>query len=319
MSLKPLLLRAVNDYKNNLVFVLPRLMEYIIDLGIFFTAIMTVALITGLVLDGFSYERLLRPFPEIPFSVVAALLAGVVVVAFLVMSVSAASRGAIIAMAMDTYGGSKTSPRRGIDGVKKYAPRILLYFILLLGGFISVVLLFSIFISLLSGSKSFVGPFIAFFLLAFALVGLLAFYVFTLFAPQVMAAKDAGVIDGLKGSALFVRHNLSKVAMYGGVVFLLTVIVGGFVSLTFFIINEVTRYNPFLNLAAKIFRNILAFALGIIISPYFEIVKTYMVIEAEGKSFIEAEAESFIEGVPNERAGKHKEEENEGTTGEDKG
>jgi glycerol-3-phosphate acyltransferase PlsY len=92
---------------------------------------------------------------------------------------------------------------------------------------------------------------------------------------------------------MFVRSNFGTVAAYGGIVFVLTLAVGVFMSVTFFIINEATRYNPFLNLAAKIFQNILAFTVGIIISPYFEIVKTYMVIEIGNK-----------------------EEENEGTAGE---
>jgi hypothetical protein len=294
MNIRPLLLRALKDYTNNLQFVVPRLLEYLLDFGIFFTVFIILALVMGMALRSLSYESLLRPFPEIPFSIIAVVLAGAAVGIFLFMLVTAASRGALIAMALGTYGKGSTTLQEGWEGVRKYMPRIFLYLVFLLGALVTVVVFFALMISLLRGGGGFVAPFIAFFLVAAALIGLLVGYVLTLFTPQVIAVRDAGVVDGLRGSAMFVRSNFGTVAAYGGIVFVLTFAVGIFMSVTFFIINEVTRYNPFLNLAAKIFQNILAFAVGIFISPYFEIVKTYMVIEGIG----------------------NKEEEDEGTAGE---
>ena len=293
MDLRPLLLKALKDYKNNLKFVIPRLLETLLEIGIFFTLIIIIALVMGLAMRGFSYENLLGPFPEISFFMVAVVLAGAALGIFLFMLVTATAKGALIAMALGTYSMGSTTLQEGLEGVRRYMPRIFLYFVFLLGALITVMIFFFILISPLRGGGGFITSLITFFLVSATLIALLVFYVFTLFTPQVIAMRDAGVVDGLRGSAMFVRSNFRTVTAYGGIVFALTLAVGFFMSVTFFIINEATRYNPFLNLGAKIFQNILAFAVGITISTYFEIVKTYMVIESGNK-----------------------EEENEGTAGE---
>jgi hypothetical protein len=272
--LKKVLARSLADYKGNPVFILPRLLELLVDLVILFFAGIVIA---GLFLGSISYEVFTEP--KLPFRTLALSFAALSVAGLLAMLANASVRAALIAMAVEAGEKGKTTLQKGWLGVKGYALRIFLYFIFLISSLgLLVMLPFS--------AGLIAGPLVAL-LFPFSIIAFLLLYFFTLFTPQQIVLRDSGVIDALKASAAFVRSSYLAVLGYGGVVLALSLGVGLFTSLIFFIINEITRYNPFLNLVAKIFHNILALAIGIVISPYFEIVKTYMVLQGEedaGKS-----------------------------------
>lgn len=301
MEFKQILAKSFRDYKNNPLFILPRFIELLADsliLLIFFVIIVAA----GLILGPVSYEAFILLNLKMPFYLIALGIIILSLAVFLLMLVSASVRAALINMAMGADMREKTTLQEGWIGVKNYAPRIFLYFVFLVSVLLGMLGLTVILLTIFGDGRGF-GPIIAFFFLSFSIIGFLLVYLFTLFTPQEIAVRDTGVIDGLKASAAFVRGNFWTVGAYGGVIFALSLGVGFFISLIFFIINEVTRYNSFLNLAAKIFHNILALTVGLIISPYFEIVKTYMVIQGETHG----------------RTGRDKEEKNEGITGEDDG
>lgn len=265
---RDVLAKALADYKSNPVFILPRVLELLADLVVLFFA---GIIILGLFLGSFSYEVFLKP--QLPFHALALSIAALSVAALLMMLVNASGRAALIAMAVEAGEKGKTTLGVGWMGVKRHAPGVFLYFIFLIASLGLLVML-----PILGGliTEAFL-----LLLFPFALLAFLLLYVFTLFTPQEIILRGGGVREALRASAVFVRNNYLVVLGYGGVVLALTLGIGLFTSLIFFIINEVTRYNAFLNLAARIFHNLLSLAIGIVISPYFEIVKTYMVLWGE--------------------------------------
>ncbi len=262
MELRAILSRALEDYKSNPVVVVPRLMEFLID-GV---VVLLVALM-GMALFGYSFETSLS---GLSFSTLALGFVSLSVAGLLLLMVTAAARAAIVAMALQAYMGHRALLSHGIEGVKANTHKLFLYFVFLFG---VLALLWVIIFTAVS-----LYPPIIFFILPIGLLAFFSLYLLTFLTPQQIVVRECGVIDGIAASASFVVNNYRKVLGYGLFVMFIALGIWLLPSAVFFIINEVTRYHPFLNLAAGIFHSLLSLAVGIAVSPYLEMVKTYMVV-----------------------------------------
>jgi hypothetical protein len=269
--------KALGDYKNNPKFIIPYLIESIFYLVIWTSVLILIAVIIDTFRRNFSYWNLVNYGPNIPLSSIFLVLMIVIIGVLLTVVVKASAIAAIISMARDTYQDGGTTLHQGWLGTKKYLQGIFLVKIIISSSVLIMIILFSIY-SINSGFKGQFSIYLAVLFLILVII-MLSISFFTMFVSQMIVLKNPGVLNSLKSSILFVVTNFRGVIAYGGLVILINLAV--FIPLTFiyFLIMYITRYNPFLNLVTEIFYTILVVMVPIIISPYYEIVKTYMVME----------------------------------------
>jgi hypothetical protein len=267
-------------YKKNLICILPHLIEYILDFSLF-VAFVIIALATlGLSISAFveDLDMLMTDLVTSAFFIVAMFIFGFLVMILLLIFFNACARAAIIGMAKEGIEKEKTSLSTGWVSVKKSGLDIFIYLIFLCLIFIS--LLFVGFLPLIlgaiggaEGSMIFALVFLSIFLTVALFI---VVYVILLFVPQQIVLKEAGVIASFKESYRYVRKNIFDVIIYGVVVIGVSIFIGAItlgISLPFHFIHSDMG-----NIFVQLFQNLLSFVIGLIVAPYFEIVKTYMVV-----------------------------------------
>jgi hypothetical protein len=262
MKLGIVLARSFEDYKSNPILVLPRLMEILADI--------VIIIFLALLWKSFYGYLSTTSFTGLSFKLIAPAFVTLSVAGLLILLVMATFRATLVVMALQVFGGERASVSRALEGVRINASKVFLYFVFILtamgflgAGFFIAVTLF---------------PPSVFLFMLLVPAGFFLLYFFTFLTPQEIVVRECGVMEGIKASIDFVVSNYREVLGYGGFVILVSLGAWILSFLFFFIINEVTRYHPLLNLAAGIFHNLLSLALGIVISPYMEMVKTYMVV-----------------------------------------
>ncbi len=275
---------ALRDYKNNPKFIIPYLIESLFYLVIWTSVLILIALIIDTFMRDFSYWNLVIYGPNIPllslFLVLMVVIIGVLSTVFVKASVLAA----IISMAQNTNQDGGTTLHQGWLGTKKHLQRIFLVKIIVSSSALIMLTLFSIY-SINSGFKDQFSIYLAVLFLILIIITLSISF-FTMFVSQMIVLHNSDVLNSLKYSFLFVVTNFRGVIAYGGLVVLINLAV--FIPLTFiyFFIMYITRYNLLFSLATEIFYTILVVIIPIIISPYYEIVKTYLVLEIINKEEI---------------------------------
>lgn len=262
MELGAILSKTLEDYKHNPVLVVPRIMELLAD-GLIVLSLVFI----WMFLFGYSFEM---SFTGLSFGTLASGFVSLSVAGLLLLWVTAAARAAVVTMALKVFLDNKASLDYAVEGVRANTNKVFLYFVFLLG--VMVLVGVAVFFAV-----SFFPP-VIFLVLPLGIVGFLSLYILTFLTPQQIVVRGCGVLDGIAASTSFVMNNYRKVLGYGLFVMLLALGIWLFLWLVFFIINEVTRYHPFLNLAAGIFHSLLSLAIGIAAYPYLEMVKTYMVV-----------------------------------------
>jgi hypothetical protein len=269
MELRVILSEALEDYKNNPVIVVPRVIEYLADgiilmsIGLFWVAVFGYSSL--FTLTGFSFKTTALIFISLSFA------------GLMVMMVTAMARAAVVAMSLEVIKGNRASMEHAVQGIKASAHKIFLYFVFLLAAVALVVVI--------AAMAMRASPSLLFLVMPLGMVAFFSLYLFTFLTPQQIVVRGCGVSEGITESAAFVINNYGKVLGYGFVVLALILSAWLIPASIFFIINELTRYHPFLNLAAGIFHSLLSLAIGIAVSPYLEIVKTYMVVgEIHGRT-----------------------------------
>ncbi len=271
MDIASILSRSLSDYKKNPTVILPHVIEYVLDIAMLFLfvilfALSVMAYIPSLASGDFSFLF----SGNIPFFLIAFLVFGMFLLGLLFTLFSASARAAIISMTQDFYGGKRTTLKTGWEGAKEFGLAVFLYNLLL--GIVLFLLLVLVVMPLAVGS-AIIGVF-TFFL---AVLLFLIVYLFTLFTPQEIVVNKKGVLDGVKESYRFVEGNLIPVLIYVGV----TIVASIALMILSFLISLLAILSPSstLNLAINIFQYLFSFIAGLLIAPYFEIVKTYMVME----------------------------------------
>lgn len=282
MEMGQIFRKALLAYRNNPKFVLPHLFEYLLDFAAIFIFLLAavVAIIISMPELGKNFWQLIyykNAFPSAPFSLMASLIFGVLLLALLMLFFNACARAAIIGMAKESFAKEKTSLSTGAVSMRKFGLDILGFnFIIIL---IAIALLAAIFLPvvLLAFFRASGLTAIALLLPLFFFASLAVIYVAILFAPQQIVVKELGVLAGMKESYGFVRRNLGAVLIYVAVA--IAVII--FMVVLSFLVSLLLSFtkNEFLRIAFWVFENLFSLALGLIIAPYFEIAKTFMIME----------------------------------------
>jgi hypothetical protein len=266
--------RALYDCKESPVLLLPHLIEYLLDLGLILLGVLSVFVFLGASFGPEVARGLLSgraPLP--PLGSLALLTLFLLSLLLLGAYLNAAARGAVIAMGQELYGGEKTGWRTGLRGAKRFGLSILFFQVLLalLLGSLLLLAFLPLFLLLSSGGGGFLSLFLTVLTLLVAGVSGGALYVATLFTPQGIAAEGRGVLAGARLSLRFVSSNLGKVIGYGVLVFLLFLSLSLFTSLS-------QRLLPLGGVGRQVYPAVLSVLAGLILSPYLETVKTYLVL-----------------------------------------
>lgn len=264
MDLLPALGKAFEDYRRNLQFVIPHLVKYVISFVA--AALLALALIASIGPTLLTPEGLEGLFlgQEIPFGAIFALIFGLLLFVILYSLLDAAARGAVIAMATESHPTGITSLATGIMGARRFWLHIFAYNLFL------TVVVFGIAIAallpLLLGGYG--AALIALFL-AFLLVAVL--YAFTFFTPQFLVITEGGLLEGMKGAVDFFRRRYYSILGYGAVAAL-------FYTLLLTVLQASITLQGLEEWSAQIFQYVYWALMDLILAPYFEMVKTYMVL-----------------------------------------
>ncbi|HDH28022.1 MAG TPA: hypothetical protein ENH13_02705 [Euryarchaeota archaeon] len=272
-------------YRKNPAFVLPHLIETVLTLLVFLSTAVTVVMAIGV---HFS-DALLEEDPTLFISQIASAGMGLITIIilsflftlFLFALIKAGAIAGVVGMAKKGFSGEKASLGSGFVATKKYTVDILLFWIFI--GLIysaSMVLAFvpSVVISALGMPEGLVlGATILMFLLLF--IPGVVFYVLIMFAPQFIVVEGGGMLAGVKKSIAFVKENSGAVLIYIAIVFIFSFFVFGGLGILSLLPDLFRNASPFIATALDILFFILRLSVGIIIAPYFEIVKTWMIAE----------------------------------------
>ncbi|MEE9594481.1 MAG: hypothetical protein V3V92_03690 [Candidatus Hydrothermarchaeales archaeon] len=271
MEVTPIFSRVINDYKKNPKFIVPHAIELILNFALISAAALVItmaalALIPSLTI--WDLNALLHG--NVPFILISLIVFGALILVIIITLLGAAARAAIITMAQESHANGTTDLRSGLKGAKRYAGGVFLYKILT--GLVLLALLVIGAIPFALGSV-----FFGVFALILAFILYLAFYLFVFFTPQFIVAREGGVISGIKDSMEFVENNFSSVLIYVAVVIAISLGMALFINILG--LPGIFIENQFLNIAFIIFHSLFSLGINLVIAPYFDIVKTYMVME----------------------------------------
>ncbi|MFH1773473.1 MAG: hypothetical protein ABH874_00735 [Methanobacteriota archaeon] len=268
MEIKHILVASFSDYRKNLKFILPRAVEYLLDAVVFLIVAAGVLLVIGFSLPSLAIEDLELLYTQVPFFAIAFIVFGLLVFILLLIFFNSAARAAIIGMAGESFQDRRATLSKGLESAKEHGLKIFLFQTLLGTAYVALILVALLPVGFLAtGSLPMATAALLILLICVSLFFLL--YVFTLFVPQKMVLKGHGLIESFKESFLFVRENFKTVIAYGAVASMVVVSVG--------VLSMGIGFLGAGKLFAKILQNLFALIAGLVITPYFEIVKTYMV------------------------------------------
>ncbi|MFQ6135595.1 MAG: hypothetical protein ACE5PM_00240 [Candidatus Hydrothermarchaeales archaeon] len=273
-------------YKDNLIFLLPHLVKYVIDIGLLLVFGFLALLVIGLGISRIAFASLYDPKALIShlgasgFFVIFILLLGFLLLVLVTTFLNASARVAIIGMAEEGIDMRKTDLMRGWSSVKKHALKvfgfmILLFFLLIIAilpGFLPLILV------AIAGASRFLMIASVILGLLSAMILFLLIFVVTLFTPQCIVLEDTGIYGGIKGSYAFVRKNILEVLVYGVVVMIILIVVGIVTVGIFVPLNFIVGGSVMGKFIVESSRNLFSLLVGLILAPYFEIVKTHMVV-----------------------------------------
>jgi hypothetical protein len=273
MDVGRILSDSLSLYKKNLKFILPHLVEYLLDIAMLLAFLAVVIVAIGVSIGSIAAGNLGSLLYEpSPFYILTFLIFGIVIMVLISIFFNACARGAIIGMAKEGYSQDRATLETGWESAKGFGPEIfvyLMFLILALGLLVSLGLLPMLFGHLM----------MALLLIFFFGFGFLILYLLTLFAPQEIVIEGKGVIKGIIGSIWFVRANIVGVLIYVAVAIGITMFTG-FLSFIFSLpALFFAKYGGVAYIFARVIQNLITGIIGLIVAPYLEIVKTLMVME----------------------------------------
>ncbi|MFQ5975258.1 MAG: hypothetical protein ACE5J5_02950 [Candidatus Hydrothermarchaeales archaeon] len=282
-------------FKDNLKFILPHFFEYVLDFALFIAFVIFAVLLIGVSLLRASFSSFQNPealashLGASGFFIVSLLILATLVLILATVIFSASSRTAIIGMAKEGLKLKKTSLSTGWINVKEHGLMVFGFIILL--GIILIPLVFlgffpAIIVSFFNGS-GFLRMASLFFsvLLSFLFVAIV--YILIMFTPQCIVLESLGIIDGVKRSYAFVKNNVLLVLEYLVIAVVISIFVIVATSIGFLPLKFITRGSTLGGLVVKIFENLISLLAGLILTPYFEIVKTHMVFEWKSNEIVD--------------------------------
>ncbi len=284
---------SIGLYRKNPAFVLPHLIEAVLTILVFLSMAVTIAMAIGVHFTDALLEEDPVLFISQMFSagmgLIAIIILSLLFTFFLFVLIKAGALSGVVGMAKKGFKGEKASLGSGFAATRKYTVDILLFWIFI--GLIytaSTVLVFTpaVVIAALGMPEGLaLGATILMLLLTFILGAV--FYVLIMFAPQFIVVNGLGTLAGVKKSIAFVKGNPGAVLIYIAVSFIFSFFVFATLGILSLLPDLFRNASPFIAVALDIFFLILRFAAGIIIAPYFEIVKTGMISAEQIESVAE--------------------------------
>ncbi|MFQ5815669.1 MAG: hypothetical protein ACE5G7_04145 [Candidatus Hydrothermarchaeaceae archaeon] len=263
--------RAIAGYKRNPKFVVPHVVEFALEAALIVVTALIVILATLAFLPSLAMGDLMALlFGHVPVILITLLIFLALLLVILITLFGAAARVAIITMAQETHTNETTDLGSGLNGVRRFTAGVFLFRVLL--GTVFLVMIAIGLVPFVLGSF-----FFGIFALILALLLYLVFYLFAFFTPQFIVTRGVGVIAGIKDSMEFVEKNFSSVLIYVAVA--IAISLGLALITNVLALTSVFIENQVLELAFTVFHIIFSIGLGLVIAPYFDIVKTYMVME----------------------------------------
>lgn len=285
MDLAEIFRKSLNLYKRNPSVILPHFIEYCLDaMLLVFFAIIVIILLGLSMFSGWDFSQdfdvFMRNIAMPSLSTIAFLIFGFFIVILAILLFSSLARAAVVEMARDGIEKNKTSLGTGWAGVKKFGLRIFYYQILIsvISIIFFIIALIPLGLGLAKGGDSPAFLAVAIFFIIIIFIFFLIIYAALLFTPQQIVLRDSKLIEGLKESYWYVRGNILNVIIYG-VVAVGVSILGILLSTVLFLPIETLSGSSLARVSASIFQNLASVVIGLLIAPYFEIVKTYMVSE----------------------------------------
>lgn len=300
MDVGAILSKSFNLYKRNLNLVLPQLIVFLIGVLLFIAFALVTALILLFVLGSLTITSIMSLVGgPIPFLFLAYLIFGFMALMLIMAVLGAHARAAVIGMVVEAEKTGKTTLKTGIESAKRHGLKIFGYTIaisfipiLVIGAIITAAVVVLAIISAGSGAGSYMGfasmAFIIFLVFLF-LIAYVIIYVLAMFSPQKIVLENLGIIDGIKASFGFVKKYPTEVVIYIGVAFAVGVVTS-LVSLAFIIPRIIFELmdSSFIAMFLQIFENLFSVAVGLIVAPYLEAVKTLLVLEGDNKNEVES-------------------------------
>jgi hypothetical protein len=276
---------SVDLYKRNPVFVLPHLVESILSLVVLLSMAITIVLAIGVHVADIIFEDdpqlLLDQITGVGMGLIAIIILTFIFGLFLATLIKAGALAGVLGMARRGFNGEKVAFRDAIENAKTHTIDIFLFWILLTL-IIMALFAFSVIpaaiLSLLGASNMLA---IAATILAFLIVLVLAavVYVAVMFAPQFIVVSGAGIVDSIKMSLDFIKRNIGATLIYLAVIVVFNFFLFGFFGIISLLPNLFYESSQFLGASLEIFFFFMRLGVGLIIAPYFEIVKTRMIME----------------------------------------
>lgn len=293
MDVGAVLSRSLSLYRKNLNLVLPHLIEYALDLLVLLVfgviAVIVLVSILGSLTIGSVTSILYGPTP---FLLIGFVIFAISAIFLSFMLFNAYARAAIIGMAIEAGKDGTTSLNTGIKSAKKHGLGVFGYTlaisvvpVFVIGAIITAVVVVFAIISAGTGGldTGFVSIAIMIFFASISLAAYIAIYVLALFSPQKIVIEERGMFDGIKASSGFVRKHPTGVVIYIGVAFAVMVVMN-LLSLVFTIPKVLFELmdSRFIAMFLQIFEFFFSIAIGLLITPYLETVKTLMVLDEGG-------------------------------------
>ncbi len=271
--------KAFNLYKENLKIIFPRFFE-VMFLLLFFMFVFA---------SSVGFNMFMQPYPEDFVLEEEALVKNerslillAVIFPILYLYVNSAANSAIINMSIAANRGEKADFSHGIHGVKKFSFKIFLFQIFRIVVLIVFMLVFLVLTVLMTGIERGIESiegmlFRIIFMIIIVLLIYGIFYAFTLLTPQYIVL-GFGFVEAMENSIRYVRRNILKIIIYGLLVLFGMILIS--------IIPAIISY-PIVfasKMAANIVNIFTTFLLIVLITPYFEVLKTVMVLEYEKDS-----------------------------------
>jgi hypothetical protein len=275
---------SLNLYKQNPKFVLPHLVESILDLVVLLSMVITIFMAIGVAVEDISIED-----PGLFVNQLIAAGAGLIFIIFLtflfaiflIYLIKAAAIAGVVGMAFHGFKGEKVSFGGAIESAKRHTVNIFIFSVLF--GFLIIALFVAAFSPLiLSALMDFSDTLsVGLTLLAVLVMATISIiiYVGVLFVPQFIVVANAGVFGSIKRSLVFIKQNTGSVLIYVAVALVFNVLVSSFFVIFSFVPDLFYGASELLGFTLEIFLFFFQLGIGLLIAPFFEIVKTRMIIE----------------------------------------
>ena len=295
MDVGAILSRSFSLYRRNLNLILPHLVEYALDLLVLLISGLFAAIVLVLVLGSITVGSIMSLLSgPTPFLLIALAIFAIVALVLTAMFFNACARAAIIGMVIESRKDGKTSLNTGLKSARKHGLGIFGYTLaiviipaIVIGAiwFISAVLIAAFSPGGMEAGfgTNFASITLIIFLTVLCIISYIIIYVLALFSPQKIVIEEHGIVGGIRASFGFVKEHPTGVVIYIGVavaVAVITTLTSMLLGLPAIVFEYVDQ---FIALFFRVLENIVSIAIGLLVAPYLEAVKTLMVLEAGGE------------------------------------